>query len=488
MKTFNNIKSIIAIIALVLCVSVCFVSCDVINSFIGHDCADEDGNHICDNCEEVVSECADNNKDHKCDVCAKTLTKCVNADDDHDCDICGAKLTECLDETNDHKCDICDDELTSCADDNNDHDCDICGDELTVCVDDDDDHNCDICGDELSVCVDETNDHKCDVCNATLTQCENTNPTEDHNCDVCGTKIDSCAEGEVQDHNCDVCNEKISDCEDATNDHNCDVCGATLTQCANANATEDHKCDTCGKVVDPCVDADTNEYCDICDKFLFKLATFDNGIENEHVNGYIFIDGEFKNAKDVDASAMNAATPTRFLYNLNALKMRVSPTIKETEKEGYFTIDLSNNKQEGNYYTFVTRINHDAGTTGNDIARISFVDANGNAAYSFIVTTATGAKMRLYSDSGVEGALDVTTDVSRGSWFDLAAEVCTDGENATIKLYVNGALAYEGQVAGAAGTTIGQIRVDTVVPGSGKAGSIHFDNIAFARTSEKVYE
>jgi hypothetical protein len=91
--------------------------------------------------------------------------------------------------------------------------------------------------------------------------------------------------------------------------------------------------------------------------------------------------------------------------------------------------------------------------------------------------------MRLYNDAG----LDVTTDVARAAWFDIAAEVCTEGESATLKFYVNGALAYECTIDGAGGADINQIRIDSLVPGTGKAASIHFDDISFSKTAESVY-
>ncbi|MBQ2686233.1 MAG: hypothetical protein IJF55_00690, partial [Clostridia bacterium] len=325
---------------------------------------------------------------------------------------------------------------------------------------------------------DENKDHSCDICGAT-TECADEN--KDHKCDLCGKAVSECAD-ENKDHTCDICGATGigGDCADAEDDedHNCDYCGKNL--CADEN--KDHVCDGCSAQT-KCSDADLDDRCDVCNVFIFNAIGFDTGIESAFINGYIFVDGVFVRASEVDAAVMNAATPTRFLYSKEAFKIRISPTMKETEKEGYVTFDLTNNKKEGNYYTLKTRINHDAGTTGNDVVRISFADANGNAAYSFIVTTATGAKMRLYSESG----LDVTTDVARAAWFDVAVEVYSNGDKSTIKLYVNGVLAYEGEIAIAADAAIEQIRIDSLVPGSGKAASIHFDDFSFSRTAESVY-
>lgn len=63
---------------------------NALNITCGH--WDNDNNHKCDNCGEVISECADTDNDHKCDVCGKVLSECVDSDGDYKCDICGKSV------------------------------------------------------------------------------------------------------------------------------------------------------------------------------------------------------------------------------------------------------------------------------------------------------------------------------------------------------------------------------------------------------------
>lgn len=69
--------------------------------------SDANNDHLCDTCNEKVSECADANNDHLCDVCGEKVSECADANNDHLCDVCGEKLTEHKDENSDHLCDVC---------------------------------------------------------------------------------------------------------------------------------------------------------------------------------------------------------------------------------------------------------------------------------------------------------------------------------------------------------------------------------------------
>ncbi len=60
---------------------------------VGH-CADEDGDHKCDNCGKQLSQCADNNKDHNCDICGSKVSDCIDENRDGKCDICGVNMAQ----------------------------------------------------------------------------------------------------------------------------------------------------------------------------------------------------------------------------------------------------------------------------------------------------------------------------------------------------------------------------------------------------------
>ncbi|MBE6916271.1 MAG: DUF4962 domain-containing protein, partial [Ruminococcaceae bacterium] len=55
---------------------------------------DADKDHICDDCDAVLTECVDENNDHICDYCGETASVCVDENADLACDICGKILAE----------------------------------------------------------------------------------------------------------------------------------------------------------------------------------------------------------------------------------------------------------------------------------------------------------------------------------------------------------------------------------------------------------
>ena len=57
------------------------------------NCIDEDKNHICDICGNIISNHEDANQDHVCDLCGKVISNHEDADEDHVCDYCGKVIT-----------------------------------------------------------------------------------------------------------------------------------------------------------------------------------------------------------------------------------------------------------------------------------------------------------------------------------------------------------------------------------------------------------
>ena len=57
------------------------------------NCTDEDKNHICDYCGNIISNHEDANQDHVCDLCGKVISNHEDADEDHVCDYCGKVIT-----------------------------------------------------------------------------------------------------------------------------------------------------------------------------------------------------------------------------------------------------------------------------------------------------------------------------------------------------------------------------------------------------------
>ena len=79
------------------------------------NCTDEDKNHICDICGNIISNHEDANQDHVCDLCGKVISNHEDADKDHVCDHCGKVISNHEDANKDHVCDYCGKVITNHA-------------------------------------------------------------------------------------------------------------------------------------------------------------------------------------------------------------------------------------------------------------------------------------------------------------------------------------------------------------------------------------
>ena len=95
------------------------------------NCTDEDKNHICDICGNIISNHEDANQDHVCDLCGKVISNHEDADKDHVCDCCGKVISNHEDADNNHICDYCEKVISNHEDADKDHVCDYCGKVIT---------------------------------------------------------------------------------------------------------------------------------------------------------------------------------------------------------------------------------------------------------------------------------------------------------------------------------------------------------------------
>ncbi len=95
------------------------------------NCTDEDKNHICDICGNIISNHEDANQDHVCDLCGKVISNHEDADKDHVCDHCGKVISNHEDANKDHVCDLCGKTISNHEDADKDHVCDYCGKVIT---------------------------------------------------------------------------------------------------------------------------------------------------------------------------------------------------------------------------------------------------------------------------------------------------------------------------------------------------------------------
>ena len=210
------------------------------------NCTDEDKNHICDICGNIISNHEDANQDHVCDLCGKVISNHEDADKDHVCDHCGKVISNHEDANKDHVCDYCEKVISNHEDADKDHICDLCGKTISNHEDADKDHICDHCGKVISNHEDANNNHVCELCGKTISNHEDAN--KDHVCDLCGKTISN-HEDANKDHICDYCEKVISNHEDSDKDHVCDYCGKVITNHIGGKETCRDKavCEVCGK-------------------------------------------------------------------------------------------------------------------------------------------------------------------------------------------------------------------------------------------------
>ena len=208
------------------------------------NCTDEDKNHICDICGNIISNHEDANQDHVCDLCGKVISNHEDADKDHVCDHCGKVISNHEDANKDHVCDHCGKVISNHEDADKDHVCDCCGKVISNHEDTDKNHVCDFCEKIISNHADTDNNHVCNYCGKIISNHEDAN--KDHVCDYC-EKIISNHEDADKDHVCDYCGKVISNHEDADKNHVCDYCEKIISN--HADADKNHVCDFCGKVI-----------------------------------------------------------------------------------------------------------------------------------------------------------------------------------------------------------------------------------------------
>ncbi|MEI3058146.1 MAG: InlB B-repeat-containing protein [Eubacteriales bacterium] len=227
------------------------------------NCTDEDKNHICDICGNIISNHEDANQDHVCDLCGKVISNHEDADNNHICDYCDKVISNHEDADEDHVCDFCGKTISNHEDANKDHVCDYCGKVFSNHEDADKDHVCDHCGKVISNHEDADKDHVCDYCEKIISNHEDAN--KDHVCDYC-EKVISNHEDADKDHVCDYCEKIISNHEDANKDHVCDYCEKVISN--HEDADKDHVCDYCEKIISNHEDANKDHVCDYCEKVI----------------------------------------------------------------------------------------------------------------------------------------------------------------------------------------------------------------------------
>ena len=267
------------------------------------NCTDEDKNHICDICGNIISNHEDANQDHVCDFCGKAISNHEDADKNHVCDICGKVISNHEDADKDHICDFCGKAISNHEDADNNHICDYCEKIISNHEDADKDHICDCCGKVISNHEDADKNHVCDICGKVISNHEDAD--KDHVCNHCG-KVISNHEDADNNHICDYCEKAISNHEDADKDHVCDYCGKVITNHIGGKETCRDKavCEVCGRSYG---ELDPNNHTDL-KHFPAKAATEDSegNIEYWYCSGC----GKYYSDKDGTKEIAKADTVT----------------------------------------------------------------------------------------------------------------------------------------------------------------------------------
>ena len=177
------------------------------------NCTDEDKNHICDICGNIISNHEDANQDHVCDLCGKVISNHEDADKDHVCDHCGKVISNHEDANKDHVCDYCEKVISNHEDADKDHICDLCGKTISNHEDADKDHVCDYCGKVITnhiggkeTCRDKA---VCEVCGKSYGKLDPNNHTDLKHFPAKAATED--ADGNIEYWYCSGCNKYYSD-------------------------------------------------------------------------------------------------------------------------------------------------------------------------------------------------------------------------------------------------------------------------------------
>ena len=177
------------------------------------NCIDEDKNHICDICGNIISNHEDANQDHVCDLCGKVISNHEDADNNHVCDHCGKVISNHEDANKDHVCDYCEKVISNHEDADKNHVCDICGKVISNHEDADNNHICDYCGKVITnhiggkeTCRDKA---VCEVCGKAYGELDPKNHTDLKHFPAKAATED--AEGNIEYWYCSGCGKYYSD-------------------------------------------------------------------------------------------------------------------------------------------------------------------------------------------------------------------------------------------------------------------------------------
>ncbi len=228
----------------------------------------------------------------------------------------------------------------------------------------------------------------------------------------------------------------------------------------------------------------------------YTVMDYQNGVSNDYVKSY-----------DADGNLITGNLPA----NANTLTMGLATegdnkflqvrNYANSGKVGKTEAQLSNTVQEGNCYTFETKVNVKGATAGYNFAQLKFVNAFGGEAVNLFLGYATvdgksGVAIKTTGDNASVAKGTALFDATHKAittatgWFTLRIEFYFEGagtataENTYMKLYVDDILAYDGLASWAVGANVTHAQIDHI--SAGKTHNSCYDDIFFTRT-DKAY-
>lgn len=227
------------------------------------------------------------------------------------------------------------------------------------------------------------------------------------------------------------------------------------------------------------------------------ITDFENGIDGEYVKVY-----------DADGNAVTGKLPA----NANTLTMGYNTSgdnsylqvrnYKGSGKNGKTEIYLSNKVQEGNCYTFETKMQIAGANAETNLAKLKFVNKNNGEALNLYLKATNNDANRVnlaIATTGSNASIAAGTtlfdytgkSIGTSTWFTLKVEFYFLGagtatkENTYMKLYIDEVLAYDGLASWAVGANIDHVEIEHVYSTTATHNTC-YDDMYFTRT-DKAY-
>lgn len=230
----------------------------------------------------------------------------------------------------------------------------------------------------------------------------------------------------------------------------------------------------------------------------YSLMDYENGASSESVYS---VDGAGNAVAGTWASGDGLTMGTSTSGNNTYLQVR---NTKNSNKTGVTTVKLSNKVQEGNCYTFETKMQIAGANAATNLAKLKFVNKNNGEALNLYLKATNNDANRVnlaIATTGSNASIAAGTtlfdytqkSIGTSTWFTLKVEFYFLGagtatkENTYMKLYIDEVLAYDGLASWAVGANIDHVEIEHVYSTTATHNTC-YDDIYFTRTDKAYVE